>query len=357
MSWRRLLVAGGAGFVGSSLALSLKRGRPEADVVALDNLRRRGSELALARLADAGVHFRHGDLRQSHDLDGLGPFDAIVDCAAEPSVQAGYQGGLRYLLDSNLSGTVNLLELARRDGAAFLFLSTSRVFPIAGLRALPLEAGDSRLFLRPGAQGPGWSAAGVGETFPLEGARSFYGASKLSAELMVQEYAAAFGLPAVVNRCGVISGPGQMGKVDQGFFVHWVARHLYGGALAYRGFGGAGLQVRDLLAVDDLAALVARQLEFPEAFAGKCFNVGGGPDFSLSLAELTALCRERTGAAPVIGREPATHPSDVPWYVTDNAAVTAATGWRPRIAPAALLDSTLAWLREDAARLRPVLGA
>src|SRR6187397_1498530 len=81
----RILVTGGAGFVGSNLALFFKRDRPDATVVAFDNLRRRGSELALPRLRAAGVEFRHGDVRNAEDLAEAGDFDLMIECSAEPS--------------------------------------------------------------------------------------------------------------------------------------------------------------------------------------------------------------------------------------------------------------------------------
>ena len=129
----RILVTGGAGFVGSNLASFFKRDRPDATVVAFDNLRRRGSELALPRLRAAGVEFRHGDVRNAEDLAEAGDFDLMIECSAEPSVHAGYGASPAYVINTNLTGTINCLEAVRRCGAALVFLSTSRVYPIAGL--------------------------------------------------------------------------------------------------------------------------------------------------------------------------------------------------------------------------------
>lgn len=351
----RILVTGGAGFVGSNLSILLRR-QGDHEVSAFDNLRRRGGELALPRLVDAGVGFHHGDIRNPEDLAAVGRFDLLIECSAEPSVQAGYGESPEYLINTNLVGTIHCLEAARRAEADVVFLSTSRVYPIAALRGLPLERRGDRLELPADASGPGWSPAGISTELPLEGSRSMYGATKLCSELLIEEYRAMYGLRAVVNRCGVLSGPWQMGKVDQGFFVLWLARHLYGGELAYVGFGGEGHQVRDVLHVDDLFRLLSIQIADLEAHDGRVYNVGGGAERSVSLRELTTLCEDRLGVSISIGSRPETHPADVPYYVTDNTAVTAATGWRPEADLERLVDDVASWLRCHQDLLEGILG-
>jgi CDP-paratose 2-epimerase len=353
---RRILITGGAGFVGSSLAIRFAGEDPTAEVIALDNLKRRGSELAVERLAAAGVRFVHGDVRSRSDLESSGPVDVILDCSAEPSVQAGYDGDSRYLVDTNLGGTIHCLEYARHHGAGLLFLSTSRVYPIAPMRALPLEPVGDRLAIPAGHSGVGWSERGLSAEFPLEGVRTLYGATKLCSELLVHEYGAMYGLPTIVDRCGVVAGPWQMGKVDQGFFTLWAARHLYGGSLAYQGFGGEGLQVRDVLHVDDLFDLVTLQVQRMKDWSGSTFQVGGGLDKSVSLRELTTLCEARSGRHLEFGSRPETHPSDVPWYVSDASVVSDVTGWSPRRTIPELLDDVCAWLEAHRSRLEPLLG-
>jgi CDP-paratose 2-epimerase len=165
-----------------------------------------------------------------------------------------------------------------------------------------------------------------------------------------------YGLPTLVDRCGVIAGPWQMGKEDQGFFSLWAARHCYGGALEYRGFGGEGLQVRDLLHIDDLFDLVALQVRRLKQLGGATFQVGGGAACSVSLRELTALCEARSGRRLAIGARPETHPSDVPWYVSDARKVCERTGWTPRRDLPTLLADVFTWLETHRSQLEPLLG-
>lgn len=357
MRYTNILITGGSGFIGSTLAIRLKERHPAARVTALDNLRRRGSELNVPRLAAAGVAFAHGDIRCPEDLTGFPePFDLLIECSAEPSVLAGFSENPGYLIQTNLGGTVNCLELARRDGADLLFFSTSRVYPVRALTDLALEEAGTRFELAAEQTTPGVSPAGVSESFPLTGSRTLYGATKLASELLIQEYGDAFGLRAIVNRCGVVAGPWQMGRVDQGVFGHWLLAHLYRRPLRYIGYGGTGKQVRDLLHVDDLFEATDRQLEHFDALAGQTFNLGGGRDCSLSLLETTALCREITGNTVDVAPDSTARSGDVPLYLSDGQAFESATGWRRRHSAADVLRDIHDWARAHERALAPVFA-
>jgi CDP-paratose 2-epimerase len=286
----------------------------------------------------------------------LGPIDALVECSAEPSALSGLDGDTGYLVHTNLTGAYNCLELARRDGAQFLFLSTSRVYPVAPQLELALEETETRFELAAEQPVPGASPAGISEAFPLEGARTLYGTTKLAAELLVEEYRAAFGLRAVVNRCGVIAGPWQMGKVDQGVFTHWMLAHRFQRPLKYIGFGGEGKQVRDLLHVEDLVDLVERQLLDPHGWDGRTVNVGGGRECSLSLRETTAICRELTGNEVPIEPEPETRAGDVPIYLSDCARLFGLDEWRPRRDAKQVLADIHEWIAGDEERIAAALN-
>jgi CDP-paratose 2-epimerase len=352
----RLLITGGAGFVGSNLAVSLASRHPEWEVVAFDNLYRRGSELNLPRLERAGVEFVRGDVREPVDLEPFGSLMALVECSAEPSVMSGVDGDTSYLVHTNLTGAYNCLELARRTGAFVLFLSTSRVYPVAPQLSLALEEAPTRFELAADQPVAGVSVAGISERFPLDGARTLYGTTKLAAELLIEEYRAGFGLEAVIDRCGVVAGPWQMGKVDQGVFTHWMLAHHFGRPLSYIGFGGTGKQVRDLLHVEDLVDLVERQLLAPDAWDGRTVNVGGGRECSLSLLETTEICRRLTGNEVPIDPVAETRAGDVPIYLSDCERLFGLDEWRPQRSAEQVLADIHAWIAGDEERIAAALN-
>ncbi|MGN6255076.1 MAG: NAD-dependent epimerase/dehydratase family protein [Solirubrobacterales bacterium] len=352
----RVLITGGAGFVGSNLAVSLATRHPDWDVLAFDNLYRRGSELNLPRLEEAGVEFVKGDVREQGDLAALPPLSALIECSAEPSVMSGVDGDTGYLVHTNLTGAYNCLELARRDGAFVVFLSTSRVYPVAPQLELKLEEAETRFEIAPEQELPGVSPAGISERFPLDGARTLYGATKLAAEMLIEEYRTALGVPAVIDRCGVIAGPWQMGKVDQGVFTHWMLAHHFRNPLTYIGFGGHGKQVRDLLHVEDLVDLVERQLLDRGAWDGRTVNVGGGRGCSLSLRETTEICRRLTGNEVPIAPVQETRQGDVPIYLSDCTRLFGLDGWRPRRSAEQVLADIHEWVAADEERIAQALN-
>jgi CDP-paratose 2-epimerase len=356
MAFKDLLITGGAGFVGSNLALMFRDARPELRVTVLDNLKRRGSELNLPRLQTAGVEFRHGDIRIADDLGDLPPFDLMVDCSAEPSVQAGLGGSPRTVLDTNLVGTINCLEAARARDAAFLFLSTSRIYPIIALNNLPFSESETRFRWDDVPAIHGFSRRGIAEGFALDGARSFYGTSKLAAEQLIQEYVFSYGMRALINRCGVIAGPWQMGRVDQGVITLWVAHHYFDRPLRYTGFGGQGKQVRDILHVRDFFDLLQLQLENPERWDGRVYNVGSGNHGSVSLHELTQICVQETGRTVPIASVSETASVDVRIYMTDAHKAEVDFGWRCTRDPVRIVRDIRCWIEENREHLAGVLA-
>ncbi len=351
-----ILITGGAGFVGSNLAIEFKKNRKDTQVVAFDNLKRRGSELNIPRLKEVGIEFIHGDIRNREDFEALGKSDLVIECSAEPSVMAGVDSSPEYLLNTNLLGTVNCLEYVRKCSADIIFLSSSRVYPVRTINNLKFVEKPTRFELSDEQDVPGVSSGGYTEDFPLNGTRTLYGATKLASELIIQEYIEMYGLRGVINRCGLLTGSWQMGKVDQGVVVHWVAKHYYQQSLSYMGFGGKGKQVRDILHVKDLYRLLEIEINDMAVHNGEIYNVGGGLEQSISLLELTGLCQKYTGNKIPIISVYEDRVGDIRIYITDNSRITEKTGWKPEITVDQIIKEISIWIKENSEQLRPILA-
>jgi CDP-paratose 2-epimerase len=180
---------------------------------------------------------------------------------------------------------------------------------------------------------------GVSETRPLD-FHSPYGCSKGAAEQYVLDYARTFGLPATVFRMSCIYGPHQFGTEDQGWVAHFVIQTLRGRPLTLY---GDGLQVRDVLFVDDLVDAMLLAHEVIEDTAGEAFNIGGGPANTISLIELMDLITDICGTRPAFDLEP-WRPADQRYYVSSIARFQRLTGWRPRFGVRPGVERLLSWL-------------
>ena len=343
---KKILITGGAGFVGSNIAVALKRHYSDLQVIALDNLYRKGSELNLPRLQRNGIEFIRGDVRNPQDIARAGKIDFLIECSAEPSVLAGKDGDTDYLVQTNLYGAVNCAEYCRKNNSGMVFLSTSRVYPIEPLVNCNLIEKSTRFELSDEQKVYGLCSKGVSEDFPMKGARSIYGATKYAAEIMLEEYRQTFSIPIIINRCGVIAGPWQFGKVDQGIAVFWLASHMFGKPLKYIGFGGAGKQVRDMMHIDDLVELVLLQLKEPAKFANGVWNAGGGREISVSLLELTEICGKLTGKKVLIGSDTETRYADIPVYISNAREINTFCGWKAKLPIEKIIEDIYVWLKE-----------
>lgn len=352
-----ILITGGAGFVGSNLAVLLKEKYPAYQIICFDNLKRRGSELNLQKLKMHDIDFVHGDIRDKSDFEQIQvPIHCVIEAAAEPSVLAGLDGNTDYLIGTNLNGTINALNFCAKHKAKFIFLSTSRVYPIKAIEEIEVVEAATRFEIAETQKLPGINTNGIAETFPLAGARSLYGATKLASEMMVEEYNEMFGLQTVINRCGVITGPYQMGKVDQGVVVLWMAKHFWKKNLSYVGYGGSGKQVRDMIHVKDLFHLIDMQIHQIEKFNGQIFNIGGGRNISTSLQELTAVCERITGNKISIQPVAETRKADIKLYITDNKKISTLTGWSPQITVDQIMQDIFEWISNNEQQLKPILS-
>ena len=336
----KILITGVCGFVGSALAEYLLERLEGIRIVGIDNLMRPGSELNRSRVEQLGVEFIHADLRLASDISGLPACDWVVDAAANPSVLAGLSGasGSRQLFEHNLVAIGNVLEYCKEHKAGLLLLSSSRVYSIAALAAVPLCIRDDAFEIDPGCPLPrGLSAAGIGVEFSTAAPISLYGATKLASETMALEYGSAFDFPVWVTRCGVLAGAGQFGTAAQGIFSFWVNAHMRRRPLRYIGFNGKGYQIRDAFHPRDLAALLIAQIGASRTGGERIYTAGGGTANSMSLAQLTAWCDLRFGAhLPAV--DPSPRPYDIPWVVMDNTRATTDFGWRIEMSLPSILE-------------------
>jgi len=340
----KILITGGCGFVGSSLAKHFKTRYPSYEITVLDNLYRKGSELNIEPLEKMGITFIKGDVRFYDDLKDL-DFDLLIEASAEPSVMAGKGADRRYLIDTNFNGLINCLDAALEKEAPVIFISTSRVYPMSVINSLKYIVTEDRYDVA-SCNTAGVSENGFTEKLSLDGARSLYGTTKLAGEMMITEYIETLGLKAIVNRSGLIAGAGQFGKTDQGVITHWAASYIYDKKLA---IFGNGKQVRDILHVKDLIRLIDMQIHDIDKFAGETFNVGGGLDNSLSIRELDDLCKKH-----ICDKKVPTKPIrelDLKYYVTDNNKI-AHYGWMPEISAEETLIDIANWIKDNKEDLR-----
>jgi CDP-paratose 2-epimerase len=351
----KILVTGGAGFVGSTLCIQLKQKYPNYTIIAFDNLKRRGSELNLVDFQQLGIQFIHGDIRNNEDILAVGSFDVLIEASAEPSVTAGLNSDPTYVINNNLYGSINCFNACLKYNAKLIFLSTSRVYPIEPIEKANFIEQETRFAFDENQPEKGISDHGISEKLSLDGARSFYGTTKLSSEMFIQEYAAFYGLKAAITRFGVIAGPRQMGKTDQGVVTLWMAKHFWNQSLKYIGYGGTGKQVRDILHVDDLVELIDLQIHEIEKFSGKIYNVGGGLENSASLLEMTKICEKITGNKITIGSEIETRPADLRMFVTDNSLIEKEIGWKPKKSVEQVFTDIYHWIKDNEQQLETIL--
>ncbi|MDD2482698.1 MAG: NAD-dependent epimerase/dehydratase family protein [Candidatus Shapirobacteria bacterium] len=356
MDYKNILITGGAGFVGSNLAIKLKEHYPNINITVLDNLKRRGSELNLPRLAKFGINFIHGDVRNKEDLNFDKKMDLILECSAEPSVLAGIDNS-QYSINTNLVGTLNCLELAKRNNSTLIFLSTSRIYPIEELNQIKYKESKTRFEIDNKQTLEGISSQGISEKFPLGKYRSLYGATKLCSEFLIQEYIHNFKIKAVINRCGIITGPWQMGKVDQGVIALWIARHIWKNKpLSYIGFGGKGKQVRDFIDIDDLFDVINIQIENIDKYNNEIFNIGGGQENSLSLLEMTELCQKITKNKINISSSLENRPDDIRTYISDSSKFKKISNWFCQKTKEQTFQEIYQWIIDNKNSLEKILN-
>jgi CDP-paratose 2-epimerase len=335
----RILITGGAGFIGTNLADRLAR--EGAEILVYDNLSRGGVEENYDWLKSrhrGRVTLLEGDVRAADVVkDAVKTADQVFHFAAQVAVTNSLADPIEDFA-VNAEGTLNVLEAIRRQSRRpfLIYTSTNKVY--GGLGDLPMVQMQTRHV----PADPELRQLGVSASQPPDFC-SPYGCSKGAADQYVLEYARTFGLPACVFRMSCIYGPHQHGTEDQGWVAHFLIRALQEEEITIY---GDGRQVRDLLFVDDLVEAFLAASRRMEAMSGHAFNIGGGPGNVFSLLEMIQLIGQvARGAPPVAFAEP--RPSDQLYYVSDTRKFQKLTGWRPRVGVKDGVSHLHAWLKAN----------
>ena len=331
----KILITGGCGFVGSNLALNLKKKR--FNVYSLDNLSRLGSKYNLNLLKKNNIKNYKIDIINYNQIINLPKFDLIIDCCAEAAVEVSKKN-LDKVINTNLLGTVNILKKCKKNKSKIIFISSSRVYPINEINKI-MKKNSFKKEIK------------IKKTFDektgLIGPKTIYGLTKLSSEMFIEEFAYAFNIKYIINRCGVLSGPLQFGKQDQGFVSLWVWKHFIKQKLKYIGFGGSGNQIRDVLHIDDFCDLIRIQIKNFSKIHNKLFNVGGSNYSFTSLKELTKICEKITGNKLVLQKEKKTSIYDIPYFKMNNTKVCRIYNWKPKKNIHQIVNDIFKWLKKD----------
>ncbi len=334
-----ILITGGAGFVGTNLAHRCLSAGTRVRVY--DNFSRAGVAQNAQWLADT-----HGDLVEIEEADvrdadrlrrallGVGQ---VFHLAAQVAVTTSLTDPLADF-EINARGTLNLLESIRRCAAppSLVFTSTNKVY--GDLLDIPLRVRSccyepEELAVR---------RQGISEARSLD-FHSPYGCSKGAADQYVLDYARTYGIPAVVFRMSCIYGPHQFGTEDQGWVAHFLIRALENKPITLY---GDGMQVRDILYVEDLVNAFVLAQDNINRLSGQAFNIGGGPASTVSLLSLLSLIGETYGEMPSVRFED-WRPGDQRYYVSDTRKFQNATGWNAATDVTDGIERLARWLRES----------
>lgn len=342
----KILVTGGCGFVGSNLSIFLKS--KGFKIYSLDNLCRRGSILNQKRLSKLNIKNFKIDIFNSKHINKLDKFDLIIDCCAEPSVEASRKSftEARRVFNTNLVGTFNIIQKCLKDNSKIIFLSSSRVYSIKKINSLfknKINKSNQKI------DNP------INLNFDKSSPKTLYGLTKLFSEDLIKEFSYSNGIKYLINRCGVIAGPWQMGKVDQGFVSLFIWRYLNKKPLTFIGYKGKGNQIRDILHCNDLNELIYKQIKQFNKVYNKTFTVGGGKQNAISLYGFSELLKKKTKNIIPIKKKLKTSIYDIPYFVTSNKEVSKTYNWKPKNNIKNIISDVYDWQKKNYKNLNKIL--
>ncbi len=333
----RTIITGGAGFIGCNAAARyIRRGD---QVLVLDNLSRPGADLNLRWLQSIGpFEFIEGDIRDYGLLKDIfsreEKIDSVLHLAAQVAVTTSVTDP-RNDFEVNALGTFNVLEAIRESGTspAIVFSSTNKVY--GNLDDMPIRQEKTRYSF-------GGNKPAVREVQPLD-FHSPYGCSKGSADQYVRDYSRIYGFKTVVMRQSCIYGPRQFGIEDQGWVAWFIIAALTGKKITVY---GDGKQVRDILYMDDLLDSFDAAIRNIDRCAGKVFNVGGGPENTISLLEFLDLLEEYFDRK-IDYTFSDWRPGDQKIYVSDITKAAQGLNWKPQVTNREGIKRLYDWVSEN----------
>jgi len=342
-STNKVLVTGGAGFIGSHVAEHYAK--TECEVVVLDNLSR--ADILGKSIGDPLYNWNYlgkfrnvklvkGDVRRFEDVKGASKgVDAIVHCAAQVAVTFSLADP-KTDFEMNALGTFNALEAARQNDSALILASTNKVYG-ENVNEIPVVERETRYEFADQRY-----KNGIPEDFPIDRCgHSPYGCSKLAADLYAQDYAHTYKLKTGVFRLSCVYGERQFGVEDQGWVAWFVIATLTNKPITIY---GDGKQVRDILYVGDL--IEAFDAFIKGGLMHEVFNIGGGPENTLSVLEFLGLLRELTGKKSEV-RYTNWRPNDQKIYVSRVLKAERLLKWKPKTNPVVGVKKIVKWVSEN----------
>jgi len=332
---KSILITGGCGFVGTNLAIYLKKELKNFSIYSVDILKKNYSKFNLNILKKKKIVNYKIDITSKKFLGIKKKFDFIIDCSADPAVEDSRKNTIR-VFNNNLKTTLNILEKTKKDKSNIIFISSSRVYPI-------IES-NKKFRLK--------SVSIFDEKTSTDGIKSIYGYTKYASELLIKEYSYIFNIKYIINRSGIITGPLQFGKVEQGLISLWLWRHLNKLKLNYIGYGGRGSQIRDVLYVDDFSLLIKKQILAFSKTNNELFCIGGGRSNAITLKQLTEKCRKITKNNFKINSVSETSKYDIPFFISSNKKIKKIYNWAPKTNINNILKFNLRWLKKDYKKIK-----
>lgn len=326
---RKIFITGICGFVGSNLASFFHK--KKYLVFGVDDLSRKGSYKNYLNLRKIGIKILKGNLCKNQILKKIlrqNKFTDLIHCAGFTSVLDGTNSiTAKHLYENNILSTLNSLEIAKNSKSNFIYISSSRVYSLPILNGLKLRFKKNYKPLMNNAIG--LNNKGVDENFSTSSPVSLYGNSKIICEKIIEEYCNINKINFIINRCGLLTGSGQLYKSDQGVVSFWINSWKRNKKLSYIGFNGLGYQTRDCLHPNDLANLLDLQIKKIKKLGknNKIFNVSGGISSAFSLKELSNWCSKNIHYRRIKSAKK-NRLFDVKWLVLDNSRVRKEFKWK-----------------------------